>query len=353
MPNFKVMSTLGAGSYDVEFYDTIANVYAAVDAIPNARVISDIWIKREFGCDEHYGLAALETCKTLSQVDQLCDWLNAQCAGKETVLVAIGGGIIQDVATMAAAIYKRGIKLVLVPTTLMAQADSGIGAKCGINVRAMKNQVGCFYAPSRVMICHQFLDTLPNDHMASGYGEILKLLLIGGSLPMVRSWVEEGGLRNRGLPEIINRALKYKRGIIEADERECGKLRVLLNYGHTFGHALEATQRIPHGLAVAWGIDVVNFINTRHAGLLSEGIYFAVKDFIRRHLPFKMDIALATPGSLILAVGHDKKAKADGTIDLVVMDRPGEMHLSNIAMGELARLVASYLRTENVYGVAG
>ena len=271
----------GQGDYRVDFPADFDALLAQLEGFANAVVLVDEnvaaihedalapLLKRL----PHFKIRSDEDAKTMAGVQSVLDFFQQQNATKQTVLIAIGGGVVQDIATFAAHIYYRGLRWVYVPTTLLGMCDSCIGAKCGINLNAFKNQIGVFHSPHRVLICLPFLATLADTEIVSGYGEILKLLITGSAeqFELLRASVEEGGLRNAQLSRLIYESLKVKQGVIEKDEYELD-LRRILNYGHTFGHALEAITHhgIPHGKAVAWGIDLVNFIAVER-GLLRRG----------------------------------------------------------------------------------
>ena len=234
-------------------------------------------------------LAATEAEKTLQGVERALLALQAAGGDKRTTIVAIGGGITQDVATLSAHLWYRGVPYVYVPTTLLAMADSCIGAKCAVNLGAFKNQLGTFASPQRVLVCERFIDTLADDDVRSGYGEIVKLAIVdsAAAFAAVRADVTAGGFRGPALSGHVRASLETKRRIIEPDEHE-RDLRRILNFGHTFGHALEAVTNnaVPHGIAVAWGIDVANFVAWRR-GLLARAVYDEVHAFIAERFAFR------------------------------------------------------------------
>jgi 3-dehydroquinate synthase len=255
------------------------------------------------------------------------DFLQQNNATKQTVVIAIGGGVIQDIATFSAHLYYRGIRWIYIPTTLLGMCDSCIGAKCGINLNSFKNQLGVFHSPHRVLICLPFLETLSDAEIVSGYGEILKLLLTGSAeqFALLVKSVEKEGLRNSQLSRLIYESLLVKKGVIEKDEYE-QDLRRILNYGHTFGHALEAITHhgIPHGKAIAWGIDLVNFM-AKERGLLSPGEYDSIHIFIRKHFTHRLPQAVSAR-ELIDASRRDKKV-ADGKVNLILLRTIGELQI--------------------------
>lgn len=200
-----------------------------------------------------------ETSKTLRTVEALCRALVRAGADRRAVIVAVGGGLVGDVAGYAAASYLRGVRLVHVPTTLLAQVDSSIGGKTGVNLPEGKNLVGAFYQPSLVITDPDVLRTLPPRQFRAGLYEVIKYGVIGD-----RSLFEF--LENRmerilegdraSLDWILPRCIGAKASIVSRDERESGP-REILNFGHTFGHALESLtryRRFLHGEAVGWGM---------------------------------------------------------------------------------------------------
>lgn len=200
-----------------------------------------------------------EPAKRLATVERICGALAQAGADRNSVLVAAGGGVVGDVAGFAAASYLRGVRLVHVPTTLVAQVDSAIGGKTGVNLSQGKNLVGAFYQPSLVVVDTEFLRSLPERQFRSGVYEIVKYAILSG--PGLFEKVERGiaGLLARRAPQlraIVPSCISIKAGIVSRDERESG-LREKLNLGHTLAHALEAAtgyRRYLHGEAVAWGL---------------------------------------------------------------------------------------------------
>ena len=200
-----------------------------------------------------------EHAKNLETVQGIYRELTRAGADRRSVIVAVGGGVVGDVAGFAAATYLRGVRLVQVPTTLVAQIDSAIGGKTGVNLPQGKNLIGAFYPPQFVIADPELLRTLPARQYRSALYEVIKYGVIGdidlfeyleGNMPIV--------LRRdpRALDWIIRRCVRAKAVVVSRDEKESG-LRQILNFGHTFGHALEAAtnyRRFLHGEAVGWGM---------------------------------------------------------------------------------------------------
>ncbi len=190
--------------------------------------------------------------KDLNHAESCLEWLIDLNAGRKTTLVAVGGGATTDFAAFAASVYKRGMRLVLVPTTLLSAVDSAIGGKTAVNFVA-KNTVGTFYPADEVVIVRDFFETLSEQQVASGKAEIIKLALIkGGRLAEMVCNAED--LLSE---EALTLAILGKYEIVRDDFTDTLEKRIVLNWGHTFGHAIELYYSLPHGLAVAAGMVLV------------------------------------------------------------------------------------------------
>ena len=215
-----------------------------------------------------------EHAKTLTAVAQVWDWLVEQGAQRRDVLVAFGGGVVCDLAGFAAACYLRGIGLVNVPTTLLAQVDASVGGKTGVNHKRGKNLIGAFYQPLCVVADTGLLSTLSQRAFAAGMAEVAKMAMILDADLFGRLEHMAPNLRPadaEALAPIVARSIELKADVVERDERESGD-RMLLNYGHTVGHALEAGAGygvLLHGEAVAVGMQVAGLIAQR-LGMLDE-----------------------------------------------------------------------------------
>jgi 3-dehydroquinate synthase len=200
-----------------------------------------------------------ESSKRLATVEGICRHLARAGADRPAVLVALGGGVVGDVAGFVAATYLRGVRVVHVPTTLVAQVDSAIGGKTGVNLPEGKNLVGAFYQPCQVVVDPEVLRTLPARQFRAGLYEVIKYAVIGDAALFRFLERRLGNLLRRDaatLDYIVPRCIRAKAAVVRRDERE-GGVRQILNFGHTFGHALESAtryRRFLHGEAVAWGI---------------------------------------------------------------------------------------------------
>ena len=209
-----------------------------------------------------YVVEAIEENKNIKTVLKFVEFLNSVSFNKKNKVIVIGGGITQDIGAFASCIFKRGVRWVLFPTTLLSMCDSCIGGKTGINHLNGKNQLGLFSKPESVHICFNFLGTLEDVDLKSGLGEILKLYSLADReyILFYDSVVSNGRVTDKkDYPELVKRALLIKKAVIEVDEYE-HNIRKCLNYGHTLGHAVEilSNYKISHGIAVAIGIVLVN-----------------------------------------------------------------------------------------------
>jgi 3-dehydroquinate synthase len=335
MTERRLLIKSGQADYEVEFRDDVSELTNFLKATPKAVLLVDKKVAQLYsaplsaltGSLPTLVVPATEEEKTLDGVTRALTFLQQHDCNKQSVVIAIGGGILQDIVAFAAHVYYRGLKWHFVPTTLLSMADSCIGAKSSINFNGFKNQLGSFHSPARVYICDQFVRTLSDDDVRSGYGEIFKLFLIGSRdlFGRLKKAVAQDGFRNPSLPDFIYESLRVKQVIIEVDEYETGPRRIL-NYGHTFGHALEGLTHyeVPHGLAVVWGLDLVNWLAYR-AGLLSREDFDDIHEFAARY--FSRDLSRpVTATELIQATRRDKKV-ADGKINLALLERPGTLKI--------------------------
>jgi 3-dehydroquinate synthase len=265
-------------------------------------------------------------------------------ADRKTVVVALGGGVVGDLAGFAAATYQRGVPFIQVPTTLLAQVDSSVGGKTGVNHALGKNMIGAFHQPLAVVADTATLDTLPDRELAAGLAEVIKY----GAIDDVAffDWLEENieRLRSRdpdALAHAIGRSCEIKARIVALDEREAGP-RALLNLGHTFGHAIETLEGYGnwlHGEAVAAGMVMAARFSER-LGRAPPGDALRLEALIRRAgLPVEPP-AIAVEAWLD-AMGRDKKNEA-GRITLILLDRLGAAAVEKGApAGDLAAFLAA------------
>lgn len=213
----------------------------------------------------HY-IKCSEQTKSWDSLSSIFDIFIANNITKNSKVLIIGGGVLQDAASFCCSVFNRGIEFEYAPSTLLSMVDSCIGGKTSINFGNFKNKIGNFYPPSRILIVNKFVSTLPKVEIYSGFGEVFKFQILQFKLNHLVSIVDALVVNN----ELILECLRFKASIIEIDEFDIGP-RLTLNFGHTFGHAIEslAEYRVPHGIGVVWGITVANEISFQ-MGLMSE-----------------------------------------------------------------------------------
>ncbi|MCL7464034.1 3-dehydroquinate synthase [Phaeovulum sp. NW3] len=271
-------------------------------------------------------LPAGEATKGWPEFSRTVEWLLEQKVERKDVVIAFGGGVIGDLVGFAAAVLRRGVRFVQIPTTLLAQVDSSVGGKTGINSPHGKNLIGAFHQPSLVLADIDLLDSLPRRDFLSGYGEVVKYGLLGDAAFF--DWLEANGPRlaagdKAARLHAVTRSVQMKAEIVERDETEEGD-RALLNLGHTFCHALESatgySDRLLHGEGVAIGC-VLAFELSQRLGLCSQ----EAPSRVRAHLAqmgMKVDLAdipgdLPDAEALIALMAQDKKV-LDGKMRFIL-----------------------------------
>lgn len=282
-----------------------------------------------------------ESHKTLSSVSRLYRQLLKKGADRKTTLAILGGGVVGDLAGFVAATCLRGIPYLQVPTTLVAQIDSSIGGKVGVNLKEGKNLVGAFYQPQAVFADVSFLSTLPPREFLSGLGEAFKCSLVGD--PQLyhllnrhgRSLLKDSNL----LEEMVGRAIRVKATIISQDEREVTGVRRQLNLGHTLGHALEQMthyRRFRHGEAVAIGLALAAKASWRR-GLCEASVASEIQDNLKA-LGFQTSPPDFPKERWRVAIEVDKK-REEGMIHFVFIKAIGEVVVEPISVKELLSLL--------------
>ncbi|AUH63163.1 3-dehydroquinate synthase [Paracoccus zhejiangensis] len=296
-------------------------------------------------------LPAGESTKSWPYLTQSVEWLLEQKVERRDIVLALGGGVIGDLAGFAAAILRRGVRFVQVPTSLLAQVDSSVGGKTGINSRQGKNLIGAFHQPSLVLADIDVLDTLTPRDFIAGYGEVAKYGLLGDA--GFFDWLEVNGPALATNPALRQKAVAHsvamKAGIVSRDETEQGE-RALLNLGHTFGHALESatgySDRLLHGEGVAIGCALAFDLSAR-MGLCSQEAPSRVLQHLRQMgMPARLsDIPGELPDdeALIALMGQDKKV-VDGRLRFVLARGIGEAFVSDDVQVEMLRAVLADAR---------
>jgi 3-dehydroquinate synthase len=272
-----------------------------------------------------------EPKKRLTEVEVLAEQMVSAGGDRSSVVIAFGGGIIGDVAGFVAAIFMRGIPVIQVPTTLLAQVDAAVGGKTGVNLESGKNLLGSFHQPLAVLIDPSVLVTLPEREYRAGLYEIVKCGVIrDAALFEVLDRCAASVLKQEPavLERIISDAVRIKADVVSADERESG-LRRILNFGHTFGHALEAEtkyERLLHGEAVAWGMRAATLLaeSTGHIATDEAG---AIQRVIQRYGPIPpLD---GIPACNLAARLRSDKKTVQGKVHFVLPVRIGEVTVTS------------------------
>lgn len=261
-----------------------------------------------------YQLIAIESGeenKTLAACEQVWRTLTEAKFTRKSLLINLGGGVIGDLGGFAAATYKRGIRFINIPTTLLSQVDASIGGKLGVDFGVLKNHIGIFRAPDQVIVHTGFLSTLPDRELTSGFAEVIKHALISDK----HQWdfLMEKQLADLNLDELVPSSIAIKNSVVEADPMEQG-LRKILNFGHTLGHALEShflltPQKLLHGEAIAIGMILESHISYQK-GWLTKDDFEVIRDYLQG--VFNLPDLLPDPEILAEALLQDKKNDALG-----------------------------------------
>ena len=295
-----------------------------------------------------------ESAKTMGTVLDLCQQLLVQGFDRRSLLLAVGGGVVGDITGFAAAIYMRGIPYIQVPTTLLAQVDSSLGGKTGVDLPSGKNLLGAFHQPRLVLSDLDVLTTLSSEARRDGFSEVIKAALIED--PELFSILEKEGadLLDTGNPlleTIIAKACEVKCRVVKRDEHESG-LRRILNFGHTLGHALEAAANynISHGQAVAIGMGLAVRLSRQWAGLSNDNADRALDLIQKLGLPTDIPQNI-DPETLLVPLEKDKKIQA-GICHFVLLAEIGRAVIHPITVEdlrlELSNITSQEIRNPNV-----
>lgn len=289
------------------FTHCLPHLVAAVPVLQNAEFIE---------------LPVGEESKSLDIAKQIWVSLMESGADADSVIINLGGGCVSDIGGFVAAGYLRGIRYINIPTTLLAMIDAAIGGKTAVNLQGVKNQVGFFYQPIAVCIDPRFLDTLPFDEWLSGRFELLKCQLLGGDALSAVPW--DTPLQSAFPKELIGDCARFKAAVCRSDLHDKG-IRRMLNFGHTFGHALESFMKqkgtpITHGMAVAWGMWFELQLSVRKIGC-EETLLHRYEQLVQGLMSMPR-IELRDTETILSFMRHDKK-NSEGLIKCVLLKEPG------------------------------
>jgi 3-dehydroquinate synthase len=298
-----------------------------------------------FDNDKVFVIEAAEENKTLEYCQNILKELIQKGIRKNHTIVAVGGGIVQDITAFISSVLYRGIEWKFFPTTLLAQADSCIGSKSSINFNGAKNLLGTFYPPSQIYCCVELLKTLKKDDIKSGIGEILHYYLVDGT-PSIHDLMGS-------YDEILNdytlinphicESLQIKKKMIERDEFDEGERRIF-NYGHTFGHAIESltNYEISHGRAVTLGMDLANYISASF-GFISWDLYDIIHKLIKKNIP-SYNMSSDKISAYFDTLSKDKK-NIDDSITCILLNNIGNAEVKVINdKASIKNLVTKYFQ---------
>jgi len=348
---------LGARRYDVRIgsvgpAEAAAAIADALGAVTGAAVLVDEQVsarsprvaplvealRARLPSVKQFELRAGEACKTLAEIERTCQWLAESGYDRRGAVVGVGGGAATDHAGFAAAVYLRGVKFALVPTTLLAMVDASVGGKTAVDLPAGKNLVGAFHQPSIVLADLEFLRTLPAREIRAGLAEVVKcgfiadaeVLAILERLPAT----PDAKLPPDVAADLVARAVRVKAEVVAEDETESGR-RAILNFGHTVGHALEAASSygLLHGEAV--GLGMLAALSLGEARGLGTPALSARARALLARLGLPVDLAPRLSADVLARVTVDKKRRG-GAIRFVFVPAPGETRLVDVSPDEIA-----------------
>ena len=322
---------LGYKQYSCLIEEGIFNkIYQYVDFAKETVIITDDNVYKlylqNFNQAQIISITPGEQSKSLATYEYIINKLINNNYSRNLQIIAIGGGVVGDLAGFIASTYLRGVKYIQVPTTLLSQIDSSIGGKVAINFHDVKNVLGTFYHPDLVLIDPLFLQTLPKRHFNNGISELIKYALIKDDDLFEKLY----NLESLNLSEIIYRALMIKKELVEADER-VQNVRHLLNFGHTIGHAIESYynfEKYLHGEAVAIGMAMI----TKH-----QSFYKEITNLLQKYnLPIYDDI---NKEDLFRFIKNDKKKTNLTNIKVVLLECIGKAYLKEIPIDDLIKFL--------------
>ncbi len=331
------------------------NMLSCLQPLQHAIVVCDERVSNSIGLQllsqlksakirvDEFTVPSGETSKSIEQLSRLWESFLGCKADRKTAVFAVGGGVVGDLVGFAAASYARGLRFVQIPTTLLAMVDSSVGGKTGINLTSAKNIVGAFWQPSLVVIDTQSLDTLPTREYLSGLAEVVKygMIMDAEFFEYLEKHVDSILARESNvLNELIAQSCRCKAKVVQADERETTGLRAILNYGHTFAHAIEATEgygKFLHGEAVSIGMVMAGQLACS-IGMIDEASIARQNGLLKR-LELPIDINSFDLQTLWSAMQNDKKVEL-GKLGFILPRRIG--HVERVEGISLAQIQSAF-----------
>ncbi len=357
----KVALDLGEKSYNIHIgaLAKMGEEFRRLVAGRQVLVVTDKNVEKKCGLEElleqlsdaaELGVVVLksgEKHKSLGAVGDICRYAASNNFDRKAIFVAFGGGVTGDMTGFAAAIYKRGIEFIQVPTTLLAMVDSSVGGKCGVDIPEGKNLIGSFHQPKAVFIDPSWLKTLPKKEWSNGLAEIVKYGVIYDK--EFFSYLEDNQKRLLKNPngelyaDIIKKCCEIKAEVVAQDEKESG-LRAILNYGHTFGHAVELLSnfKLPHGSGVGYGMALAGRLAVKRGEISVEENQRIESLLERLKLPIEAPFKLKSK-EVLAAMKGDKKAEL-GKIKLIMPNAIGQVRVEGgISAEEIGKFLDSEL----------
>lgn len=319
------------------YFDTSLAELKEIAPVENSFIITDenlmLHYQQDFKPWKVITIPAGETSKTLGILDDIIRQLIALDAGRDATIIGIGGGVVTDIAGFVAGIYKRGVRCILVPTSVLGMVDAAIGGKNGLDIGEYKNMMGLIRQPAYILYDYRFLKTLPQEEWINGFAEIIKHACIGDAAMF--TLLEQRTLRDFQkdealLERLIRTNVLQKAAVVQEDEQEQG-IRKYLNFGHTLAHAIENTAGLPHGHAVSIGMVFAAQLSEKYTG-------FGQTDRIRNLLQqYKLPVSFAfDPARTLQLMAADKK-KAGDTISYVLLREIGTAVSQPLSLAEIRK----------------
>jgi 3-dehydroquinate synthase len=287
-------------------------------------------------------IPAGESYKIQATVDAIILQLLEWHVNKNDLIVGVGGGVVTDMAGFVASIYKRGVEVAMVPTTILGMVDASLGGKNGINNGAHKNMVGTIYQPSFILYDFDFLESLPQEQWINGFAEIIKHACIKDErlFELLESNTIDNFKSNAILLQsLIERNVKIKMDVVTNDEFENGERR-LLNFGHTLGHAIENTYELPHGHAISIGMVFAAFVSADNYKL-SPSDFQRLKNLLHK---YQLPISLPNKKNDFLHLILDDKKRLGSIINFIILDKIGNASTEEIEINEFVTMVKKSLQ---------
>ena len=296
-----------------------------------------------------YEIPAGEEHKNLDTVSKIYGFLISKHFDRHDLLIALGGGVVGDITGFAASSYLRGIAFVQIPTTLLAQTDSSVGGKTGVDYEGYKNMVGAFYMPELVYMNIAVIDSLPGRQFASGFAEVMKHGIIKDQefyFWLIENIYEINDRDHKVLSQMVKKSCEIKRDVVQRDPTEKGE-RALLNFGHTIGHAIEKARNFElyHGECVALGCIAAAYISMKK-GLIETGTCYEIRDMF---VPFNLPISVENvdPEEIVKLVKSDKKMD-NNAIKFILLHDIGDAFIdTTVTDEEIREAVKEILYFEN------